>query len=626
MLDAVQETRAGTGSQTKFLLQESELPRRWYNIRSDMPTAPQPVLHPGTGQPVGPDDLAPLFPMELIGQEVSEEAEIAIPEEVLDIYRLWRPTPLYRAHRLEAAIGTRSRIFYKYEGVSPAGSHKPNTAVAQAFYNKQEGRTRLSTETGAGQWGSALSFACKLLGLECKVYMVRISYDQKPFRRSMIQAWGAEIVASPSQDTQSGRAILEEHPDSPGSLGIAISEAVEDAAGRDDTAYSLGSVLNHVLLHQTVIGQEALAQMELAEAFPDVVIGCVGGGSNFAGLAFPFLREKIAGRDIDVLACEPAACPTLTRGLFAYDFGDTGKLTPLVPMHTLGHDFIPAPIHAGGLRYHGVAPLISQLVRDGLIRAEAYLQNDVFASAVLFAGSEGILPAPEAAHAIHGALQVAKAADEAGEERTILFNLSGPRPLRHGRVRQLLRRPARGRRIRRRRDGARAGRARRTAEHGLNVGRAGAERRDHRRVPGPRGASRRLLRGQDAFAPHHDRREDRPDAHDAGDLSGGRRAVRRVRVERRRAEQPRLVPQRPRESRRPRRGRHRVIPSRCGGARRAGARRAVPAAGGSRPVVRRVPGRDDPRDARGRADADFVTRTLRICQARAAVCAWERPT
>ena len=421
----MQETRAGTGTQTKFLLQESELPRRWYNIRSDMPTAPQPVLHPGTGQPVGPDDLKPLFPMELIGQEVSEEAEIAIPEEVLDIYRLWRPTPLYRAHRLEAAIGTRSRIFYKYEGVSPAGSHKPNTAVAQAFYNQQDGCKRLSTETGAGQWGSALAFACSQFGLECKVYMVRISYDQKPFRRSLIQAWGAEIVASPSEDTQSGRAILEEHPDSPGSLGIAISEAVEDAAGRDDTAYSLGSVLNHVLLHQTVIGQEALAQMELAEAFPDVVIGCVGGGSNFAGLAFPFLREKIAGREIDVLACEPAACPTLTRGLFAYDFGDTAKLTPLVPMHTLGHDFIPAPIHAGGLRYHGVAPLISQLVLDGLIRAEAYLQNDVFASAVLFAGSEGILPAPEASHAIHGALQVAKAADEAGEERTILFNLSG---------------------------------------------------------------------------------------------------------------------------------------------------------------------------------------------------------
>src|SRR6266545_3068565 len=406
-------------TETKFLLPESAIPARWYNIQADMPNPAQPVLHPGTGQPVGPDDLAPLFPMELILQEVSEEPEVAIPEEILEIYSLWRPTPL------EQAVGTRSRIFYKYEGVSPPGSHKPNTAVAQAFYNKQEGRTRLATETGAGQWGSALAFACKLFGLECKVYMVRISYEQKPFRRSLIQAWGATIVPSPSEETQSGRAILEEHPDSPGSLGIAISEAVEDAAGRDDTAYSLGSVLNHVLLHQTVIGQEAIAQMELAGAFPDVVIGCVGGGSNFSGLAFPFLREKIAGREIDVLACEPAACPTLTRGHFAYDFGDTSQLTPLVAMHTLGHDFVPAPIHAGGLRYHGVAPLISQLVLDGLIRAEAYLQNDVFASAVLFAASEGILPAPEAAHAIHGTLQVAKAADEAGEERTILLNLSG---------------------------------------------------------------------------------------------------------------------------------------------------------------------------------------------------------
>jgi tryptophan synthase beta chain len=390
-----------------------------------MPSPPQPVLHPGTGEPVGPDDLAPLFPMALILQEVSEDAEVPIPDEILDIYSLWRPTPLYRARRLEQAIGTSSRIFYKYEGVSPAGSHKPNTAVAQAFYNKQEGRTRLSTETGAGQWGSALAFACKLIGLECKVYMVKISYEQKPFRRSLIQLWGAAIVASPSSDTQAGQAVLAESPDSPGSLGIAISEAVEDAAQREDTAYSLGSVLNHVLLHQTVIGQEALAQMEQAGAFPDVVIGCFGGGSNFAGLAFPFLREKIAGKEIDVLACEPAACPTLTRGLFAYDFGDTSKLTPLVPMHTLGHDFIPAPIHAGGLRYHGAAPLVSQLVRDGLVRAEAYVQNDVFASAVEFAGAEGIVPAPEAAHAIHGAVLAAKAADEAGEQKTILFNLSG---------------------------------------------------------------------------------------------------------------------------------------------------------------------------------------------------------
>src|SRR3954454_5328413 len=415
----------GAAQQTKFLLDESELPRRWYNIRADMPRAPQPVLHPGTGQPVGPDDLAPLFPMALIQQEVSEEPEIAIPDEVLGILSLWRPTPLFRAHRLEQAVGTRSRIFYKYEGTRPAGSHKPNTAVAQAFYNKQEGRTRLSTETGAGQWGSALAFACRLIGLECKVYMVKISYEQKPNRRSLIQAWGAEIVPSPSEETQSGRAILEEHPDSPGSLGIAISEAVEDAAGREDTAYSLGSVLNHVLTHQTVIGQEALAQMEQAGEFPDLVVGCVGGGSNFAGLSFPFRREKIAGKEIEVLACEPAACPTLTRGPFAYDFGDTKQLTPLVPMHTLGHDFVPPGIHAGGLRYHGVAPLISQLVLDGLVRAEAYMQTDIFGSAIVFARSEGIIPAPESAHAIHGAVELARRADAEGRERTILFNLSG---------------------------------------------------------------------------------------------------------------------------------------------------------------------------------------------------------
>jgi len=410
---------------TKFLLPESAIPDRWYNIQADMPTAAQPVLHPGTGQPVGPDDLAPLFPMELILQEVSGDAEIAIPEEIRDVYRLWRPTPLHRAHRLERAVGTRSRIFYKYEGVSPAGSHKPNTAVAQAYYVKQEGRRRVTTETGAGQWGSALALATQLFGLECKVYMVRVSYEQKPYRRSMMETWGATVVPSPSEDTQSGRAIRAETPESPGSLGIAISEAVEDAAGRDDTAYSLGSVLNHVLMHQTVIGQEALRQMNDAGVFPDLVVGCVGGGSNFAGLAFPFVREKIAGRDLEVLACEPSACPTLTRGPFAYDFGDTGQLTPLVPMHTLGHDFVPAPIHAGGLRYHGVAPLISQLVLDDLIRAEAYTQREVFSSAVTFARSEGIIPAPEAAHAIHGVLGAAAEADEAGRERTILFNLSG---------------------------------------------------------------------------------------------------------------------------------------------------------------------------------------------------------
>src|SRR6516162_2803110 len=388
-------------NRTKFLLDEKDIPTKWYNIQADLKTPAPPVLHPGTKNPIGPQDLAPLFPMELIKQEVSQQR--------------W----------LEKALGTPARIYYKYEGVSPAGSHKPNTAVAQAYYNKKEKVTRLSTETGAGQWGSALALACQMFGLQCKVYMVKVSYHQKPYRRILMETFGAQVVASPSPDTQSGKKVLEQDPNSPGSLGIAISEAVEDAATRDDTAYSLGSVLNHVLLHQTVIGQEAIRQMELAGAFPDVVIGCVGGGSNFAGLAFPFIREKIAGREIEVLACEPAACPTLTRGVFAYDFGDTGKLTPLVPMHTLGHDFVPAPIHAGGLRYHGAAPLVSQLLRDGLIRAEAYLQSEVFSSAVLFAGSEGIVPAPESSHAIHGALRAAKAADEAGVERTILFNLSG---------------------------------------------------------------------------------------------------------------------------------------------------------------------------------------------------------
>jgi len=412
-------------SATKIQLPESEIPTRWYNIASDMPNRPQPVLHPGTGEPVGPDDLAPLFPMELILQEVSTDPEVAIPDEVLDIYRLWRPTPLYRAERLERAIGTKSRIFYKYEGVSPPGSHKPNTAVAQAYYNKAEGRKRLATETGAGPVGERARIRVQARRPRVQGLHGQVSYEQKPFRRSLMHVWGSEVVPSPSDETEAGRKVLAEHPDSPGSLGIAISEAVEDAASRDDTAYSLGSVLNHVLMHQTVIGQEALVQMELAGAFPDVVIGCVGGGSNFAGLAFPFLREKIAGKEIDVLACEPTACPTLTRGPFAYDFGDTVGLTPLVPMHTLGHDFVPAPIHSGGLRYHGVAPLISQLVLDGMIRAEAYLQKDVFTSAVEFAGAEGIVPAPESAHAIHGAIGAARQADEAGEQKTILFNLSG---------------------------------------------------------------------------------------------------------------------------------------------------------------------------------------------------------
>jgi tryptophan synthase beta chain len=407
---------------TKFLLGEDAIPTHWVNLLPELPGDPLPPLHPGTMQPAGPDDLTPIFPMALIGQEVSAEPEVEIPDAVREAYKLWRPTPLYRALRLERELGTPARIYYKYEGGSPAGSHKPNTAVAQAYENAQAGVGKLTTETGAGQWGSALAFACTLFGLQCEVFMVGSSYDQKPYRRSMMQTWGATVHRSPSEITQSGRA----NAGSPtGSLGIAISEAVEVAAQDAATNYSLGSVLNHVLLHQTVIGQESIAQMALAGDEPDVVIGCVGGGSNFAGLAFPFLREKIAGKEIDVLACEPAACPTLTRGPFAYDFGDTGQLTPLVPMHTLGHDFVPAPIHAGGLRYHGVAPLISQLVLDGFIRAEAYTQSEVFASAVNFARCEGIIPAPEAAHAVHGAIGAAAAADEAGEQRTILFNLSG---------------------------------------------------------------------------------------------------------------------------------------------------------------------------------------------------------
>jgi len=410
----------------KITLPESDLPRSWYNILADAPTPPQPPLHPGTGQPVGPDDLAPLFPMDIILQEVSTDSELPIPEEVRDVLRLWRPTPLHRARRLEQAIGTRSRIYYKNEGVSPAGSHKPNTAVAQAFYSAKAGRRRLATETGAGQWGSALALASQVFGLECKVYMVRVSYDQKPYRRVMMETWGASVVPSPSPDTNSGRTVLEQDAESPGSLGIAISEAVEDAAGRDDTSYSLGSVLNHVLLHQTVIGQEAQRQLALAgEKGVDVVIGCVGGGSNFGGLALPFVRDKIAGAEIDIVACEPAACPTLTRGPYAYDFGDTGKLTPLVPMHTLGHDFVPPGIHAGGLRYHGAAPIVSQLVLDGLVRAEAFGQKDVFAAAIEFARSEAIIPAPESAHAIKGAIDAARRADEAGSEQVIVFNLSG---------------------------------------------------------------------------------------------------------------------------------------------------------------------------------------------------------
>lgn len=409
----------------KILLTEKEIPRQWYNIVADMPNPPQPVLHPGTKQPVGPQDLAPLFPMALIEQEVSAQKYIDIPEEILEHLTLWRPAPLFRALNLEAAIGTKSHIYYKYEGGSPAGSHKPNTAIAQAYYNKKEGVKRLSTETGAGQWGSSLALAGSLFGLEVKVYMVKVSYEQKPYRRALMETWGAQVVASPSPDTQSGKAILAKDPASNGSLGIAISEAVEDAAQRDDTKYALGSVLNHVLLHQTIIGEEALKQMAMAGEYPDVVIASHGGGSNFAGLAFPFVREKIHGKKTRIVAVEPAACPTLTRGSYAYDFGDTAGLTPLVKMYTLGHEFMPAGIHAGGLRYHGASALVSQLLHEGLIEAASVKQNEIFDSAVKFARSEGILPAPESAHAVHQAVVEAKKADAEGKSRVILFNLSG---------------------------------------------------------------------------------------------------------------------------------------------------------------------------------------------------------
>ena len=411
---------------TKFLLDESQIPKAWYNIMADMPHPPAPPLHPGTGQPVGPEMLAPLFPRALIEQEVSRERWIEIPEPVREVYRLWRPSPLYRARRLEQALDTPAHIYYKYEGVSPPGSHKPNTSVPQAYYNKVEGTRRLSTETGAGQWGSSLAFACSLFGLECTVYMVKVSYHQKPYRRSMMEVWGATVYPSPSDKTEAGRRVLAEDPNSPGSLGIAISEGVEDAATHDDTHYSLGSVLNHVCLHQTVIGLEALQQMEMAGEYPDVVIGCFGGGSNFAGIAFPFVREKLVhGRTTRIIAAEPESCPSLTRGEFTYDFGDTVGLTPLLKMYTLGHDFIPPGIHAGGLRYHGAAPLVSQLLADGLIEAKAFHQLACFDAAVRFARAEGIIPAPESSHAIRCVIEEALAAKEAGERRVILFNLSG---------------------------------------------------------------------------------------------------------------------------------------------------------------------------------------------------------
>ncbi|MBI2528424.1 MAG: TrpB-like pyridoxal phosphate-dependent enzyme [Candidatus Rokubacteria bacterium] len=411
---------------TKYVLTESEMPTRWYNIAADLKTPPAPVMHPGTGQPIGPQDLAPLFPMELIKQEVSQERWIEIPDEVRDILRLWRPSPLYRARRLEKALGTPARIYYKYEGVSPAGSHKPNTAVAQAYYNKKEGVTRIATETGAGQWGSALAMACQFFGLQCKVYMVKVSYQQKPYRRVMMETWGAQVVPSPSPDTQAGKKMLEQDPNSPGSLGIAISEAVEDAATREDTKYSLGSVLNHVLTHQTIIGLEAKKQLEKAEDEAENVIACAGGGPNFAGLAFPFVADKLtSGKKTRIVAVEPTACPSLTKGKYVYDFGDTVGMTPLVKMHTLGHTFIPAPLHAGGLRYHGMAPLVCKLYDEKYIEAVAVPQLATFQAAIQFARSEGIIPAPESAHAIRVVIDEALRCKEAGRGQTILFNLSG---------------------------------------------------------------------------------------------------------------------------------------------------------------------------------------------------------
>ncbi len=410
----------------KYVLDEKQLPTAWYNIAADLPAPLPPPLHPGTLQPIGPDDLAPLFPMALIAQEVAAEREIPIPEPVREIYRQWRPTPLFRARRLERALQTPARIYYKYEGVSPAGSHKPNTAVAQAFYNKEAGVRRLVTETGAGQWGSSLALAGALFGLEVDVFMVRVSYDQKPYRRALMESYGARCVPSPSPETASGRAVLAARADHPGSLGIAISEAVEVAAQREDTKYCLGSVLNHVLLHQTVIGQEAMRQLEMAGDYPDVVIGCTGGGSNFAGIAFPFIGAQLrGGTSVRVIAAEPAACPSLTRGRYAYDFGDTGHLTPLVKMHTLGSSFTPPGFHAGGLRYHGMAPLVSHLTALGIIEPRAYLQTPCFDAGVQFARVEGVLPAPEANHAVRAAVDEAIRCREEGVGRAILFNLCG---------------------------------------------------------------------------------------------------------------------------------------------------------------------------------------------------------
>lgn len=416
--------------QKKFVLSEADMPTHWYNINADLPAAGielPPPLNPATQEPIGPEALAPLFPMELILQEVSMEPYIEIPEEVQNVYRIWRPTPLYRALEWEKALGTPAKIYYKYEGTSPAGSHKPNTAVPQAYYNMKAGVKRLTTETGAGQWGSALSFACQMFGIECKVYMVRVSYEQKPYRKVMMQTWGAEVIPSPSNQTQAGRSILAQDPNSTGSLGIAISEAVEEAATRDDTNYALGSVLNHVLLHQTIIGQEVIKQLEMAGAdWPDVLVGCTGGGSNFGGFAFPFLRENIRnGRQTRVVAVEPSASPSLTKGAYRYDFGDTAQMTPMMKMHTLGHDFVPAPIHAGGLRYHGMSSQVSALKEAGLIEAINVQQGAIFDAALSFTKAEGILPAPEPSHAILGAMQEALKCKESGESKTIVFNLCG---------------------------------------------------------------------------------------------------------------------------------------------------------------------------------------------------------
>jgi len=410
----------------KYVLDESRIPAQWYNILADLPSPLPPVLHPGTHKPVGPDDLTPLFPISLIMQEVSQERNVEIPTPVRDIYRQWRPTPLFRARKLEKALDTPAKIYYKYEGVSPTGSHKPNTAVAQAFYNKEAGIRRIATETGAGQWGSSLAFAGALFGLEIDVFMVRVSYEQKPYRRALMESFGARCVASPSVETESGKAILTQRPDHPGSLGIAISEAVECAAKRSDTNYALGSVLNHVLLHQTVVGQEAMVQMEMAGDYPDVIVGCTGGGSNFAGIAFPFLGAQCrGGKKVRIVAVEPSACPSLTRGKYAYDFGDTAHLTPLAKMHTLGSTFTPPGFHAGGLRYHGMAPLVSHVLELGLIEATAYQQRTCFDAGVQFARAEGIIPAPEANHAVRSAIHEALRAREEGTSPVILFNLCG---------------------------------------------------------------------------------------------------------------------------------------------------------------------------------------------------------